>query len=288
MLVPVANPQHADAMITLADALVPAEIGRVLMQTIAVAPANWQPADDPAPIERSQAVVCEALQASAKLGIPVEILTTIASHPMEEIARVARLHRCESMLLGLPDISEGREGRQLESLLETLDTNVVVLRSPKGWQLAEAESIDLAAVTGPVGMKEFATFTVNAFITVCTKIITLGLQQIRREPFTAVTIKIRQRRRESRRRDSIAHSQHDRIAPARIRGLQCLIEEIIQYQVFQLWIGIKRGFDVSKKLASDNTTTSPHQRNFAIIQCPAQLLCGLAHQHETLRIGNYF
>ncbi len=141
VLMPIANPQNATAMMTLADALVPTEIGRVLVQTIAVVPTNWQPDEEPASIEASQAVHREVLRASARLGIRVEMLTTVAPRPMEEIARVARLHRCESVLLGLTDISEEGEGSQLESLLGVLDSDVVVLRSRVGWQLAEAENI---------------------------------------------------------------------------------------------------------------------------------------------------
>lgn len=141
VLMPIANPQSAAAMMMLADALVPTEIGRVLVQTIAVVPMNWRPDEDLAPIERSQAVLREILQASARLGIRAEILTTVAPRPMEEIARVAQLHRCESVLLGLTDISEESEGRQLESLLGVLDADVVVLRSHMGWQPAEAENI---------------------------------------------------------------------------------------------------------------------------------------------------
>jgi nucleotide-binding universal stress UspA family protein len=141
VLVPVANAENAAAMITLADALVPTEIGRVLVQTVAVAPTSWQPGDEPAQIERSQAVLHEVLQASAKLGIRVEMLTTVAPHPVEEIARVARVHRCASVLLGLNIISAESDGRHLKSLLSTLDADVVVLRAPKGWQLAEAERV---------------------------------------------------------------------------------------------------------------------------------------------------
>ena len=141
VLVPVDNPLNAAAMMMLADALVPTEIGRVLVQTIAVAPTNWQPDDDPAPIERSQAVLRDILRASTRLGIRAEMLTTVAPRPMEEIARVARLHRCESVLLGLTDISEESEVRHLESLLGTLDADVVVLRTHMGWQLAETENI---------------------------------------------------------------------------------------------------------------------------------------------------
>ncbi len=150
VLVPLANPQNAEAMITLADALVPAEIGRVLVQTVAVAPANWQPDDDPTPIERSQTVLRELLRASVKAGIRVEMLTTVAPRPMDEIARVARLHRCESVLLGLSEISEDNHGTHLEFLLGRLDAHVVVLRSRPDWRLGDARKI-LVPIAGRGG-----------------------------------------------------------------------------------------------------------------------------------------
>jgi nucleotide-binding universal stress UspA family protein len=150
VLAPVANPQNAAAMIALADALVPADIGRVLMQTVAVVPVDWQPDEDPAPIEKSQAVLREVLRASAKELIPVEVLTTVAQRPMEEIARVARLHRCDSVLLGLSEFLQDGQVSHLESLLGAVDANVVVLRSRKDWRLAEAKRI-LIPVAGRGG-----------------------------------------------------------------------------------------------------------------------------------------
>ena len=78
VLVPVANPRNAEAMITLADALVPGYIGRVLMQLVTVAPADWEPDVDPTPIEKSQAVLGELLRASVNSGIRVETLMTVA------------------------------------------------------------------------------------------------------------------------------------------------------------------------------------------------------------------
>ena len=127
VLVPVANPLSAEPMITLADALVPAHVGRVLAQTVVAVPPDWNPQDDPGPIDKSQQVMRALLQASVRTGIRIELLTTVAPHPMEEIARVARLHRCESVLLGLSEISADQQGGHLETLLSTLDANVVVL-----------------------------------------------------------------------------------------------------------------------------------------------------------------
>jgi nucleotide-binding universal stress UspA family protein len=141
VLVPVANPQNADAMIALADALVPADFGRVLVQTVVVAPPDWQPDDEPKPIQNAQAVIRELVRASVNSGIRVETLTTISSRPMDEIARVARLHQCETVLLGLSEIYKDSAGTELESLLGALDANVVVLRSRKDWRLGDATKI---------------------------------------------------------------------------------------------------------------------------------------------------
>lgn len=150
VLVPIANPQNAEAMISLADTLVPAAVGRVLLQTIVVADSDWDPETQPEPADRSQAVQRELLHASARLGVRVETLTSVSPQPMEEIVRVARLHRCESVLLGLSEFAEDGKGTELEDLLSRLDTDVVVLRASKDWKLAATQSI-LVPVAGRGG-----------------------------------------------------------------------------------------------------------------------------------------
>lgn len=156
VLVPIANPHNAQAMITLADVLVPAKVGRVLIQTVVVAPATWQPDDDPAPIEKMQEVLGELLSAATRVGIRAEAITTVAPQPMEEIARVAELHRCESVLLGMSQIKEQQGRSQLERLLGELDTDVVVLRVPENWQLSQAQNI-LVPVAGRGGHDRLLT-----------------------------------------------------------------------------------------------------------------------------------
>jgi nucleotide-binding universal stress UspA family protein len=66
---------------------------------------------------------------------------------MKEIARVARLHRCQSVLLGLSEISESTQDRPQEELLGRLDADVVVLRARPGWRLSKAIRI-LVPVAG--------------------------------------------------------------------------------------------------------------------------------------------
>lgn len=163
VLVPIANPQNAAALITLADALVPVGTGRVLTQTIAVAAADWQPEADAAPIEKTQAVLREVMKASTRFGIPVEMLTTIAAHPMPEISRVARLHRCESVLLGLTHLADGHHDIQLESLLHTLNANVVVVRSPIGWRLSEVNNI-LIPIAGQGGHEDLLALLIGSLM----------------------------------------------------------------------------------------------------------------------------
>ena len=163
VLVPVANPQNAKAMLALADSLVPGQVGRVLVQTVVVAPNDWQPQQDDAPIERSQSVLREMVRASVKAGIRADVLTTVAPEPMKEIARVAQLHRCESVLLGLSNITHHKHGTSLESLLGQLDANVVILRSRDDWRLSEATRI-LVPIAGRGGHEHLLALLVGSLL----------------------------------------------------------------------------------------------------------------------------
>jgi APA family basic amino acid/polyamine antiporter len=150
VLVPIANPSNASAMIALADALVPQGFGRVLLQTVVVAPEDWNPDEDSQPIERAQTILKELLRASNELSVRTETLTTVSPKPMEEIARVAGLHRCESVLVGLSQIDDDSEHSPVERLLSRIDTDVVILRAAQNWQLADSQKI-LVPVAGRGG-----------------------------------------------------------------------------------------------------------------------------------------
>ena len=155
VLVPIANPQNAEAMVSFAEALVPAEVGRVVTLTVAVVPPHWKPDDDFAPVERAQAVLSQLLKNAGRVGIRADALTTVAANPMEEIARVARIHRCELVLVGLGEISEKSQGTPMEWLLGTLDADIVVLRARHDWQLSAVRRI-LVPVAGQGGHDELS------------------------------------------------------------------------------------------------------------------------------------
>ena len=150
VLVPIANPDSAEPLITLADCMVPRGVGRVMLQNIVVAPMDWDPNIDAAPSTRAQSMMHRLVAASAELGVQIEALTTIAEHPMPEIARVAALHQCQSIVMGLSDISDSEKIHRLEKLLASIDLDVVILRAQPDWKLASARRI-LAPVTGQGG-----------------------------------------------------------------------------------------------------------------------------------------
>ena len=150
VLAPIANPQSAEAIISMAHALVPAKIGRVVALTVATVPKNWEPEVDAQPIDRSHEVLREVLKTSTRVGGPAEVMTTLAEDPMLEIARVARLHRCQTVLLGLGDLADRSQTEKLETLFASLAADIVVMRVPKEWNLSKARNI-LVPVAGGGG-----------------------------------------------------------------------------------------------------------------------------------------
>ena len=72
---------------------------------------------------------------------------TISSDPWLEIARVAKTHRCENLLIGLSHLSDEKAEGRLSTLLRTVDSNVTLLRAPAGWSLTEGCKI-LVPVAG--------------------------------------------------------------------------------------------------------------------------------------------
>ncbi|MCG8605698.1 amino acid permease [bacterium] len=141
VLVPIANPANAEALVAVANSLCPPKIGRVLLLSVVQAPDDWQAGSAPPQLVNAQAVLGEALTASFAAGLSPEALTTVASPPWTEISRVARTHRCESMVLGLTHFTEEVMGTHLEDLMSTVDCHFVILRAPKGWRLSEAQRV---------------------------------------------------------------------------------------------------------------------------------------------------
>ncbi len=140
VLVPVANPDRAAALVDLAEAIAPPGVGRVLLLSVVVGAGEVDGADKlAAAIARTQAVQNKALTSSFTQGRRPEAMLTFAQDPWSEIARVARSHSCESLVTGL---TERRDSpRSLESLVSRVESDVLVLQAPSDWRLADVRRV---------------------------------------------------------------------------------------------------------------------------------------------------
>ncbi|MBU0719621.1 MAG: amino acid permease [Planctomycetes bacterium] len=141
VLVPIANPYNAAAMVGVATALATPKVGRVILLSIVSPPNDWQSEETPPSLETSQSVIRGALTASFAQGLAPETLTTVAADPWSEMVRVARIHRCESLLLGLSSLTEPGLESRLEVLMGQVDCDVAILRAPPGWLLRNVRRV---------------------------------------------------------------------------------------------------------------------------------------------------
>jgi basic amino acid/polyamine antiporter, APA family len=136
VLVPIVNPANASFMVSLATAMAPPAIGRVLLLSIMSPPGKWTSgAGRSTQLDNCQTVLKDALTASFVSGLTPEALITVAPHAWSEIIRVARIYRCESLLIGLSDLAQKTALQDLERLMSRVDANVVVLRAKREWNL---------------------------------------------------------------------------------------------------------------------------------------------------------
>ena len=141
VLVPIVNPTNSVAMVGVATALATPRVGRVILLSIVTPPADWQSDEASHSLDTSQSVIRGALMASFARGLTPEALTTVANDPWNEIVRVVRLHRCESLLIGLSSLSEPSLEGRLEALLGVVTCDVAILRAPPGWLLRDCRKV---------------------------------------------------------------------------------------------------------------------------------------------------
>jgi basic amino acid/polyamine antiporter, APA family len=146
VLLPIANPAHATGMIAVANALAPQGAGRVLLLTVVQVSDGAAVDDIAARLADAQSVVGQALGRSYGYGARPEALITAAPDPWLEIRRVAEVHDCESLLLGVGEITDAGEKRIVE-LMNAVDRDVAVMAARVGWRLEDVERV-LVPVAG--------------------------------------------------------------------------------------------------------------------------------------------
>ncbi len=140
VLVPIANPASAASLVDVAGTLRTPEVGRILLLSVVQTPEQAPGEDDPA-LRDAQAILGESLHASLVDELAPETLFTVARDPWAEIARVARIHRCETLLLGLSRLTAPGVERRVEELIGSVTADVVILRAPRRWRIAQVQQI---------------------------------------------------------------------------------------------------------------------------------------------------
>lgn len=54
---------------------------------------------------------------------------------------MSRTHKCQSLLLGLSNLNEDFTERNLEQLMSSVDSDIVILRAPHGWRFSGVKKI---------------------------------------------------------------------------------------------------------------------------------------------------
>ncbi len=150
VLVPIANPASAASLVGVAATLRTPGSGRILLLSVVGPPAgvtsemsSGSADGDPTNnvLADAQTILGESLRRSFERATVAETLFTVAADPWLEIIRVARLHACETVVLGAPQMAAPGVGAKLEELVNTLVSDVVVVRAPHRWRIAEMRRV---------------------------------------------------------------------------------------------------------------------------------------------------
>ncbi|MGE0710382.1 MAG: amino acid permease [Planctomycetota bacterium] len=151
VLVPLANPARAEALVTLGNALAPRRTGRVLALSVAQYDEEQDsPEQGVAAYERGQAAVRKAVEVSCKVGRPFEGVVLLAPDVAKAIARTAAEREPEAVLLGMSGLDTAEGTRLLERLMAQTHADVVVVEAPLEWR-PEAVRRILVPVGGETG-----------------------------------------------------------------------------------------------------------------------------------------
>ena len=141
VLVPIANPTNAPAMIEVANTLAVPGVGRVLLLFVVSPPDESHPELIHPQLLNAQDLLRVSLSTSLQAGLYPEAMTTLSRDPWNEIVRVSRLHRCESLLVGFSKFDPRMQGSELERLVSRVDCDVALLRAPPRWELKKVQKI---------------------------------------------------------------------------------------------------------------------------------------------------
>jgi len=101
------------------------------------------------------------------------------------------------------------------------------------------------AVPRPIRVEKLAAFFINTLVGVRAEIIPLGLEQIRRKAFAAVTVEVGKRAGKGRDGDAALHRRGNNPAPRGLSLFNNACKEGIEQKVFQVRLFVKGFFNLA-------------------------------------------
>jgi amino acid transporter len=135
VLVPIANPQRAEPLVRLAEALVTPGVGRVLTLTVARYDPSEMPTSGLQAYGQAEHAVSRAVAAACRMGRPFEGVVLLATDVTDAIAGIATERRPETILLGMSSIEQASGTALLDRIIARTAADVVVLNAPPEWSL---------------------------------------------------------------------------------------------------------------------------------------------------------
>jgi len=145
VLVPVANPASVSILMTMADALAPHSVARVLLLSVVRPTAGWGGRELEQRIADAQSILGGALSTALDTDLRPEALITVSDDPWAEIVRVAGRYSCSSLVLGVGSLGSATVTDPLEELMGLVAGDVLILRAPGDWSLAEVDKVVVPA-----------------------------------------------------------------------------------------------------------------------------------------------
>lgn len=132
------------------------------------------------------------------------------------------------------------------------------------------------------------TFFINALISMCTEIVTLCTDQVRRQNSGTVAIVIGNRSGEGRNRDTVLYRISNDITQRLLVIIGNLLEVRSQQQVSDLRIfGISIG-NFLQELRTNDAASTENLRDFAVVQIPVVLFRRSTQLREATGVRNDF
>ncbi|HEX5136680.1 MAG TPA: amino acid permease [Planctomycetota bacterium] len=147
VLVPIANPDRAEALLHFAYALATPGVGRVLVLTVVpLDPAKGAEAGRAA-FARVEASLPRCVEEACRMGRTFEGTVLVVEDVLQAIAQSAAVRGPETVLLGMSNMAQAGGLALLEGIIGSTVADVAVLNAPPGWSLDGAKRL-LVPVAG--------------------------------------------------------------------------------------------------------------------------------------------